>query len=90
MALAISVYKPSHKIYLLTDEDDIYRQSHILWGVEPVYIHSDNGIEAREAVTKHIKETLRKSGIERTVYSRVIYVNNIEKKRKIEIFESLE
>ena len=72
MALAISVYKPSHKIYLLTDEDDIYRQSHILWGVEPVYIYSDNGIEAREAVTKHIKETLRKSGIERAVYSRAV------------------
>lgn len=90
MTLAISVYKPTHKIYLLTDREDTYRQTHILWGVEPIYIHDNGGTELREAVTKYIREALQRSGVEGVAYSRVIYVNNIEKGKRFEIFERLE
>ncbi len=90
LALLISIYKPARKIYILTDKEEIYRQSHILWGVEPIYIQDDSGIDGREAITRYIREMLKKSGAEGITYSRIIYVNNIEKKRKIEILEHLD
>lgn len=90
LTLAISIYKPSRKIYMITDREDTYRQSHILWGVEPIYVESSGDAKIKETVLRYIRDAFQKSGAGGSTYSGVVYVNNMEKRKRIEIFEHIE
>jgi len=79
----ISTNKPTQKIYFATDDLDAYRQAHLLWGVEPIYL--EGPVDQSEAL-KHLREKILR-GSEPPSQARAVVINNIAEKRSIEIVE---
>lgn len=85
LASLISVYKPSSRVFLITGDGDAYRQAHILWGVEPIYIEDPNTI-ARD-LGEPLRDIIRRSGLEGSGSRWLVLVNNIEDRKRIDIVE---
>jgi len=83
-ATMISVNKPKHRIYFITNNIDLYRQAHLLWGVEPIYIKDLSG--DRDTI-QYIKEKILKETSEANPYDKLLLINNISNKKSIEIVE---
>ncbi|MDT7887391.1 MAG: pyruvate kinase [Desulfurococcales archaeon] len=80
----ISINKPRQKIYFVTDNLDTYRQSHLLWGVEPIYLKD---LSETSSIIQHLKEKILREGSEALSYSKMLLINNTLNKKSIEIID---
>ncbi|MEM4970024.1 MAG: pyruvate kinase [Sulfolobales archaeon] len=83
-AIPISVNKPKHKIYFITNNIDPYRQAHLLWGVEPIYTKD---LSESTNIIQYIKEKILKEASEAHTYDKLLLINNTSNKKSIEIIE---